>query len=77
MFQFKNARKQYEELVDNSLKETERIFRFCGLPLTKQTIDFLRESHERHIEDPYSVFKKKSVKDKWLIELDREKSLIS
>lgn len=61
---------QYENLVDNSLSMTKSIFDFLGLEFTEQTRSFLDASHSIHQESPYAVFKDKSVKARWMTELD-------
>jgi len=61
---------QYEDLVDHTVEKTRNLFSFLGLNLTSQTKDFLVDSNSAHKEGPYSVFKDKSVKDKWKYELD-------
>ena len=63
---------QYESLVENPRKETKLLYKFLGLEFTKQTEDFLVNSQNVHISDPYSVFKKPSTKDKWRNRLDKE-----
>lgn len=60
----------YEELVDNTLGVVEDLFEFCGLEMSDQTRRFLSETHERHEESPYAVFKAESVVDRWKEELD-------
>jgi hypothetical protein len=61
---------RYEELVDNPITVSRRIFDFVGLQFTKQTESFLEASHSVHKEGPYAVFKDKSVRDRWRSELD-------
>jgi hypothetical protein len=66
--QFKIIR--YEDLVDDSMNETKELFHFLDLEYTQQTQNFLFESQRTHIDDPYAVYKKQNVKDRWKHELD-------
>jgi len=62
---------RYEHLVDAAKQETERIFDFAGLSLDAQTTTFLEMSQKKHLDNEYSVFKDKKVKDKWKQELPK------
>ena len=61
---------KYEDLVDNPVLYTERIFDFTGLEYTKQTETFLNTCHSFHNQDVFSVFKTPDVKERWKSELD-------
>jgi len=61
---------RYEELVDHSLTLSKAIFDFLGLEFSEQSDAFLKASHAVHHTSPYSVFKDRSVKDRWKTELD-------
>jgi hypothetical protein len=61
---------KYDELVDNPLTESKRIFKFTGLEFTGQTRSFLENCHLINKEEPNAVFKDKSVKDNWKNELN-------
>jgi len=61
---------QYEYLVLNPYHQIRNIFDFIGLSYTAQTQQFIKMSQHRHDENPYSVFKDPSVKDRWVDELD-------
>jgi len=61
---------RYEELVDNPILVSKNAFDFLGLEFTEQTQSFLNTCHSFHKESPYSVFRNKSVKDRWQSELD-------
>lgn len=63
---------KYEQLVADTLAESERIFRFLGLEFSEQSKQFVDSSNLTHQEGPYAVFKDKSVKDKWRSELHPE-----
>lgn len=56
---------QYESLIEHPIRETQKLFDFLGLGYTEQTGRFLKDSHQKHDEDPYAVFKNPAVKDKW------------
>ena len=60
----------YEELVNDPITQTTRMFEFAGLDMHDQTIDFLTQSHSRHDNAHYSVFKNKSVVTRWKDEID-------
>jgi hypothetical protein len=61
---------KYEDLVDDPIVVSREIFDFIGLEFTEQTESFLKTSHLTHQENPYAVFKDKSVKERWESELD-------
>lgn len=63
---------RYNHLVENPFEKSRNLFDFLNLKFTQQTRDFLKKSHEKHDENPYSVFRDKKVKDKWKWELDEE-----
>lgn len=48
---------RYEDLLHNPVLETKKIFQFCGLEFNEQTNSFLTQSHSKHEESDYSVFK--------------------
>lgn len=62
---------QYEQLVTKPVKTMEKAFSFCGLNMEDQVLNFIKESQNLHIDDPYAVFKSPSVKDKWRQTLDQ------
>lgn len=61
---------QYENIIHNLEEEIKKLFNFAGLRYTKQTIEFLKESQIKSIDDPYAVYKNKSVTSKWVKYLD-------
>jgi len=61
---------RYDEVVDDPFTQVKQIFDFLSLDYTDQTNTFLKDSQEKHQENPYSVFKNRCVKDKWKFELD-------
>lgn len=63
---------QYENIIHNLEEEIKKLFNFAGLRYTKQTIEFLKESQSKNIDDPYAVYKDKSVTSKWKTRLDLE-----
>ena len=56
---------RYEDLVDDALNVSEKLFTFFDMPLTNQTEKFLRASQSAHDDDSYAVFKNPAVKNKW------------
>lgn len=63
---------QYEDIVINSQQKVKEIFDFCGLSFEQQTIQFLKDSQSNSIDDPYAVFKNRSVINQWKSKLDIE-----
>lgn len=61
---------KYAKLVENPVQNTQELFHFLGLGYTDQTHEFLLSCHERHDKDNYSVYKDKSVREKWRWQLD-------
>jgi len=59
----------YEDIVEDALTETVKMFNFVGLNMSKQTESFINESQNLHDESEYAVFKDKAVVDKWKAEL--------
>lgn len=60
---------RYEELVKNPSDITAQIFDFVGLDPSKQTEEFLRQCHSKHLPSEYSVFKNPEVAQRWRHEL--------
>ena len=63
---------RYEDLVENPIGETRKLFRFFGLRYTKQTEAFLKRSQKFHADNEYAVFKSPAVRDRWCTELQPE-----
>jgi hypothetical protein len=61
---------QYEDLCENRVAETKRLFDFCELNMDEQTLNFLNISKEKDINDPDTVFRNKNNYKKWKKELD-------
>jgi len=55
----------YDSLLENSVEEVEKIFHFCDIPMSQQTVDFLTSSQSIDHDDAYSVYKKKMLDDSW------------
>lgn len=62
---------KYSDLVREPYATTRKIFEDVGLTWSGQTEEFLVASHSEHDSDPYSVYKDRSVIDRWKNELDR------
>lgn len=60
----------YENLVLNTLNEVEKIYAFCELKMSDQTLDFIRESKRTQSEDPYGVYRANHRHDLWREKLD-------
>ncbi|MBW2005494.1 MAG: sulfotransferase [Deltaproteobacteria bacterium] len=63
---------QYESMVDRPFHIVRSLFSFLDIPYTRQTESFLKSCHEKHLNDPYAVFKNKKVKDAWKTKLYKE-----
>lgn len=67
---------RYEDVVEDPLGQMRRIFQFCDITYTDQTEKFLLDSSRNKPSGSstgdayYSVYKDKSVADKWRGELD-------
>ena len=55
----------YDALIGDTLKEVERIFKFCNLEVQSQTIQFLNDSKSSEKESVYSVFRNKKQDVEW------------
>ncbi len=57
---------KYHDLLYNTINETEKIYGFCNLKLTKQTLDFINKSKQKDFSDnAYSVYRKNQTDNKW------------
>lgn len=56
---------RYESLAADPAGETARMFDFLGLKPNPQTDAFLAACQARHEDDPYAVFKRPDVADRW------------
>jgi hypothetical protein len=56
---------RYDNLLENSIEEVKKIFRFCAISMSQQTVDFLTKSQSVDHNDTYSVYKKKTLDDGW------------
>jgi len=63
---------RYSALVNNTSVEVERLFTFCGLSVTEQTLAFLTASTTQMVGDAYAVYRSQQTDDRWRTELDPE-----
>ena len=63
---------QYEDIVNSIYQKTEELFKFCEINIEEQTKQFLKECQSKNLDDPYAVYKNKSVISKWKYQLDIE-----
>ena len=61
---------RYEDAVRDPLAVIPELFAFCGIAYEEQTQRFLHESTQARADSYYSVYKDKSVADRWREELD-------
>ena len=57
-------RVKYEDLLEDTEMEVKRMFDFTGINYCKQTKEFLNS--DKHVENPYSVYRNKKVTSKKL-----------
>ena len=63
----------YKNLLNNTLNEIDTLFKFCGLTITQQTVDFINKSKEIDLsDDAYAVYRKNQTDDKWRTTLPQE-----
>ncbi len=62
----------YNDLINDTLGETKKIFDFIGISFHPQVEEFINQSREKHNHDAYSVFKKKVNDDSWKKDLHPE-----
>ena len=60
----------YEDLIKDTFHEIERIFNFCNLEVSMQTIKFINESKSSEKRSVYSVFRNKIKDDEWKASLN-------
>jgi hypothetical protein len=63
---------RYEDLVERTGEEVEKLFGFLTLPFERQTQQFIVDCHASHQDNPYAVFKDRSVALRWQRELQPE-----
>ena len=56
---------KYDDLLANTINVVESMFNFCDIEVTKQTVDFLKQSTCLNQGDRYSVYKRKIKDDTW------------
>lgn len=61
---------RYSDVVNNTEQSVQQLFSKLELEYTQQPQSFIHASHQRHDDDPYSVFKRKSVLNSWQNVLD-------
>lgn len=61
---------KYEDLNNDSIAVTERLFDFVGLNIEQQTKDFIAASKSSSDNDPYGVFRQKQDINQWKDKLD-------
>lgn len=56
---------QYEDLIDSTFSEVEKLLKFCDLKMDDQTAAFITASSQKNDSDAYSVYKKKKKDEEW------------
>ncbi len=62
----------YPELNDNTEEMVNRLYKFIGLRVGKQTKNFISSSKQTNNDDPYSVYRNNHKDDKWKMDLPTE-----
>lgn len=60
---------RYEDVVEDRVTQSRRLFDFLDIPWHEQTEAFLEASRSRHDPGPYAVYKSPSVASRWKDEL--------
>ena len=60
---------KYADLVSKTEETVRNLFKRVGVPYSDQTVNFLRDCHGRHDDNPYSIYKSPDVENKWKKEL--------
>lgn len=63
---------RYEDLVNETDQRLKAAFSLADLDYPTQTQEFIKKSHQEHVNDPYSVFKSPDVAYQWKNELQRD-----
>jgi len=62
---------KYDDLLNNTEHEVNKLFSFCGLELTRQTLSFINKStNTDRSTEAYSVFRNNQTDDKWKSQLN-------
>ncbi len=62
---------EYSNILSRTFDEVDRLFKFCELELTDQTIEFLEASKKTEKNSTYSVFRCKDDDDDWRHNLNK------
>lgn len=63
---------EYKDLIINTESVVKDVFSFCSLSYSEQTQNFISQSKANNNKDAYSVYKTKSIDNKWKTELNTE-----
>jgi len=63
---------EYIDLLNNTEAEIKKIFDFCNIGISKQTLEFINKSQTLNKEDTYSVYRKKENDDSWIGKLKQQ-----
>ncbi|MDA3779547.1 MAG: sulfotransferase domain-containing protein [Bacteroidales bacterium] len=62
---------RYEDLTENTIKEVKNLYDFIGIPVHKQTLEFINQSKSIINNDTYSIFKGNKDVNEWKNELNK------
>lgn len=60
---------KYTELINNTEYIISNIFKKIGIEYSDQIVNFLKDCHSKHDDNPYSIYKSPNVENKWKKEL--------
>ena len=63
---------KYNDLLCDTESVVKDLFVFSNLEMTKSTLDFIKQSKQKEVDDAYSVFKTRQIDDKWKTQLKAE-----
>lgn len=66
---------KYKDLLEYTVAEVKKLFRFAQLDVEEQSIRFIKSSTTTENDDPYGIYRKNQRDDKWKIELDQHISI--
>jgi hypothetical protein len=60
---------KYSDLMEDTEEVIKNLFSFVGLDMNNNTIEFIKQSKQKNIDDTYSVYRTQQVDDKWKTQL--------
>jgi hypothetical protein len=63
---------EYQKLLTSTITEVENLFKFCKLPLTEQTKNFIAQSSSYQNNNAYSVYRLNQNDNNWETSLEQQ-----